>query len=410
MVRRSAEQIKSIPVSKLKPGMYVHDLNCDWLSHPFIRNRFPVRSEAEIQQIVEAGVKELYIDTSKGDDVRDAVPLAQLRSDLDADMRAIAATQPAIDLRTDIAEELGVARKIHHEAHTLVRNMMQDARLGNQVELDRVEPLVEDITASIFRNSGALTALCLIKGKDDYTFLHSVGVCTLMISFARSLELPPEVIQQAGIGGLLHDIGKTFTPDDILNKPDRLAPDEFSVMRKHPEDGLTILQRTPEIGDIPRSICIEHHERMDGSGYPFKLAGEQISQMGKMSAIVDVYDALTSDRSYHAGMAPTDALRKMLEWSRHHFDPQYVQAFMRCIGIYPVGSLVRLASGKLAVVAAQNSSSLLTPKVRAFYDIGKTSYITPCNIDLALGHDKIVTHESPAKWSLTPMDYLVEPA
>jgi putative nucleotidyltransferase with HDIG domain len=359
-----------------------------------------------VRQIIEAGIKELYIDAGKGDDVIDAIPAAQIRDELEANMRAIASAQAPQKIQVSVAEELVAAKQIHKEAHGLVRNLMQDVRLGKLVQVEQVEPVVEQMTASILRNDGALSALCLIKNKDDYTFLHSVSVCALMISFARSLGLDPGQMKQAGIGGLLHDIGKTVTPDRILNKPDRLSDEEFAVMRNHSEDGLALLMKTPGIGDIPRTICIEHHERMDGSGYPKKLNGEQISLMGRLSAIVDVYDAITSRRCYRVGMAPTDVLRKMLEWSKFHFDPQHVQAFMRCIGIYPTGSLVRLASGKLAVVQEQNRDNLLAPRVRAFYDTTKVAHIKPLNIDLMHGTDKILSHESSDKWAMNPLDYL----
>lgn len=408
MSHAAADVIKRIPVNQLKPGMYVHDLNCDWMSHPFVRNQFLVKNDKEIRKIIEAGVKELYIDTSKGDDVQDAPSQTEVKQALEQDMRLIVSAPASPDIHLTVAQEITMARKIHKEAHGLVRQMMQDVRLGNQVQIERIEPLVEHMTQSILRNDGAMSALCMIKNKDDYTFLHSVSVCTLMISFTRSLGMDPELIKQAGIGGLLHDIGKTFTPDAVLNKPGSLTDEEFSVMRRHPEEGLAILKKTAGIGKIPLAICIEHHERMDGSGYPNKLDAEQISLMGKLSAIVDVYDAITSMRCYHKGMPPTDALRKMLEWSKFHFDPKYVQAFMRCIGIYPVGSLVRLESNRLGVVLQQNTENLLMPRVKAIYDVTKVAYITPVEIDLAHSSDRIISHESPDQWNLNPVDYLTQ--
>lgn len=197
-----------------------------------------------------------------------------------------------------------------------------------------VEPSVSKMTSSILRNGGALLSLCRIKDKDNYTFQHSVSVGALMVSFCNAMGMSKEVIHHAGIGGMLHDIGKMKIPDRILNKPGKLTEQEFAVMKCHVVESKQILLQTTGISETAVLVAAQHHERHDGSGYPAGLKGEEISQLGQMAAIVDVYDALTSDRCYHKGMAPTDALRKIYEWSKFHFNPQLVQAFMRSIGIY----------------------------------------------------------------------------
>ena len=272
-----------------------------------------------------------------------------------------------------------------------------------------MEPVIEAVTGSILRNGSALLGLVGIKNKDDYTFLHSVSVCTLMIAFGRTLGLESEDLRQAGIGGLLHDVGKMKVPDEVLNKPGRLTDAEFALIRRHPGDGHAILLETPGVGPVPLDITLHHHERIDGSGYPKKLAGEEISTMARMAAIVDVYDAITADRCYHTGMAPTEALRKMWEWSSAHFDQRLLQGFMRCIGIYPVGSLVLLESGRLGVVIEQNEKSVLTPVVRIFFSTRSNGYIIPENIDLARSpgsNDRIVSGESPDKWRVDPVKFM----
>ncbi|MFT4173554.1 MAG: HD-GYP domain-containing protein [Rhodocyclaceae bacterium] len=402
--------IKKIPVSALRIGMYIDELGCDWLSHPFFRSRFKISDDEQIQKIVEAGIHDVYIDTSRGLDMPDAPTAEEIRQTLHQEMVEIA-RQPASVIRITAAEEYQRAHAVCDSAQRLVRDVMRDARLGRAVELDQVEPVVEQITNSILRNSSALVGLLTIKNKDEYTFLHSVSVCTLMVAFCRTLGLDAETTRQAGLGGLLHDTGKALIPDEVLNKPGRLTDEEFAIIKQHPQLGYDILKQTAGIQEIPLGITLHHHERMDGQGYPAKLAAADISQLVRMSSIVDVYDAITSDRCYHRGMPATDALRKLHEWSAHHFDPMLVQAFIRCVGIYPVGALVRLESGKLGVVVEQNEDSLLQPKLKIIYSVKSDERVVPYDLDLArpVGHgggDRIVAHEVPDKWRLDTRPYI----
>ncbi len=402
--------IKKIHVRQVKAGMFIHDFNCHWMDHPFLRNQLMVSSEEEIRKIASAGIHELYIDTDKGLDVQDAPTVQEASSALEREILDIASVRPAATARVSLAEELTRAVKIKDQAHQLVRTVMHDARLGKAVELDQVEPVVQDITESILRNHGALMGLLRIKNKDDYTFLHSVSVCTLLVAFCRSSGMDAELTRQAGLGGLLHDTGKALVPDEVLNKPGRLTEAEFDLIRKHPKDGHEILLKSPAIGPIPLDITLHHHERMDGSGYPDKLPAERISTLAQMAAIVDVYDAITADRCYHKGMSAAEALRKIYEWSKFHFNPQQVQSFLRCVGIYPVGTLVLLESGRLGVVTEPHATNLLAPKVRVFFSTRSDTYIKPEEVDLSRplgmgGGDKILSHEPPEKWRVDPMKF-----
>ncbi|AXE29749.1 phosphodiesterase [Chromobacterium phragmitis] len=403
--------IKCIDVNDLKVGMYIHDLNCDWMSHPFLVNRFKVSNENEIQKIVDAGIHEVYIDTRKGLDLPSAPSAGEVRKQLQSELIEIASRHSAVPRKVEAAEEFGRAQMVHSEANLIVRGILHDVRLGKQVELEQVEPQVEKLTESILRNNGALLSLCRIKDKDNYTFQHSVSVGALMVSFCNALGMGKEVIHHAGIGGMLHDIGKMKVPDTILNKPGKLTEQEFQVMKCHVVESQKILHDTRGISETAVLVAGQHHERHDGSGYPAGLKGDEISQLGQMAAIVDVYDALTSDRCYHKGMAPTDALRKIYEWSKFHFNPELVQAFMRTIGIYPVGTLVRLESGRLGVVVEQNENNLVSPKVKVFFSIKSNAHIAPEVVDLSRkmgfgGGDRIVKHESPEKWKMDPLRFL----
>ena len=259
---------------------------------------------------------------------------------------------------------------------------------------------------SVFRNQDALLPLARLKNLDDYTFEHSVGVSALLIAFGRSMKLSKDVIKEIALGGLLLDIGKANIPDAILKKPGKLTDDEFARMQSHVVEGLKLLNQVPGISEIALQMVSEHHERFDGTGYPNKLAGKQISLYGQMAAIVDVYDAITSDKVYCRGMPPTQALKKLLEWSKHHFDPQLVQGFIRAIGIYPTGTLVRLESNRMGVVVEQNEGNLLEPVVRVFYHAAQQYYIPPEIVDLSKVQDKIASFENYDKWKIDPYQWL----
>ncbi|MEW5770756.1 MAG: HD-GYP domain-containing protein [Pseudomonadota bacterium] len=408
MGQDTSQHIKKISVAQLRPGMYIHDLNCTWMDHPFVSNRFEVRDAQRVQEIRALGLREVYIDTQKGLDVVDAPTQAEVDARLAKDMAAIAATPAEETRRASLAEEVRRARLLHGEANRVVKGILHDIRLGRQVELEQVEPLVERMVDSIFRNQDALLPLVRLKDHDSYTFQHSVSVCALLVSFARGLGMERALIKEVAIGGLLHDVGKAKVPDEILNKPAKLTDAEFAKMKSHVVQSIVILQNTPGISQIALDVAGQHHERFDGSGYPNKLKGAEISLYGRMGAIVDVYDALTSDRVYHKGMAPTAALGRLLEWSKFHFDPELVRAYIRAVGIYPTGTLVRLESGRLGVVVEQHADKPMQPKVRVMFHAVHQHYLPPEPLDLARPdcQDRIVGHEEYESWGIDPQRWL----
>lgn len=402
--------IKKVLSDELRVGMYIHELDCSWLDHPFLKNQFKIARDEQIEKIVETGIHYVYIDTNKGLDLPDAPTEEEVRESMQQEMIELATAEPPAPLHATREEEISRAHTLKGQAQALVRNVMADARLGRAVEVEQVDHMVEDITGSILRNSGAILGLLTIKNKDDYTFLHCVSVCALLVAFCRTLKLDQETTHQAGMGGLLHDTGKALVPDKILNKPGKLTDQEFEVMKRHPRDGSEILLKSPGVGPIPREIALHHHERLDGKGYPDQLAAGGIPQLVRMAAIVDVYDAITANRCYHQGMPATDALRKLHEWSAFHFDPQLVQAFIRCVGIYPVGGLVRLESGYLGVVVGQNEASLLQPKLKVIFSTKSNAHVLPYDLDLAHNGcaDRILGHEDPLKWRIDTRPFVTE--
>ncbi|MBZ0095720.1 MAG: HD-GYP domain-containing protein [Sulfuricella sp.] len=402
--------IKKISVQQLQPGMFIHDMNCGWMEHPFLTGTLKVKSDKEIEKIAGNGIREVYIDTGKGLDVADAPTETEVKASIAREMEIIAEKARPVE-PTSLHDEMARSQKVHGEANKIIHSLMQDVRLGKQIELEQVDPIVGRMSESILRNQDALLSLCRIKQKDDYTFLHSVSIGALMMSFARAVNLSPEEMRLVGIGGMLHDIGKMKVPDEILNKPGKLTDAEFDIMRSHVVYSRNILSDTPGIAQASLDVAAQHHERFDGSGYPLKLKGSEMSIYGQMASIVDVYDAITSDRCYHKGMEPTVALRKMFEWGKFHFNPELMHTFVRSIGIYPVGTLVMLESGRIGIVIEQREASLVQPLVRVVFNAKKEYYTKPEDVDLSKplgkgGADKIVSHESPAKWGIDPHKFM----
>jgi HD-GYP domain-containing protein (c-di-GMP phosphodiesterase class II) len=399
--------IKKISVQQLRAGMHVSDFNAGWLEHPFVLNSMKVESDEQLSKIRVSGIRELFIDTGLGLDVENAPTRDEAAASIERELEQLAqAGKPrAPERHVSLADELGRARNAFSEATKIVRGVMDDARLGRQIELESSRAVVERIAGSVMRNNNAMMSMRRLKLLDDYTYLHSVNVCAMMAAFSNSLGMDLVTIHDVAFGSLLHDIGKMRINLALLTKPGKLTDEEFTHIKSHVVLGSDLLRQMKGIPRISFDPLELHHERFDGSGYPQGLKGAEISQVGRMAAIIDVYDAITTNRCYGRLLGPADAVRKLFEWSKFHFDPELVQAFVRSVGIYPVGTLVRLESGRLGVVVEQRESSLLTPVVRVVFDARRQHYVTPVDVDLskhlgAGGADKIVSHESAEAWKI----------
>lgn len=389
--------------------MYVQELCSSWMDTPFWQKSFMIDDQNILTKVLSTKIKEAWIDTSKGADVYvEAEPEPPVPAIHVAEPEVVAIVKPAPPPLSEIPsvsmeDEVGRAAKIVTRSKQAVFSMFNEARMGKAIEVENVLPLVDEIASSVMRNSGALIGLARLKTKDDYTYMHSIAVCALMIALSKQLGLSDEQTREAGLAGLLHDIGKMMVADDILNKPGKLTDAEFVSVKQHPVAGYKMLLEVEGISDVALDVCLHHHEKVDGSGYPERLKGEQISLFAKMGAVCDVYDAITSNRPYKQGWCPAESVKKMAEWSKGHFDEAVFQAFVRSIGIFPVGTLVRLESGRLGVVVEQQTGkSLLSPKVKVFFSIKSMAYIMPELLDLAGPglQDKIVAREDAVKWGL----------
>ena len=413
--------LKKIRVEQLVVGMHLKEFCGSWMEHPFWRSQFLLQDPQDLARIRQTSIQEVWIDTGKGRDVA-ATVAATTREEADAaietafsslaDMPIFQAPPEALALQpqqpTNMEQELVQAAEICRRSKTAVVSMFHEARLGRALEVPDLHSMVDEISASIARHPNALISLARLKSADDYTYMHSVAVCALMMALGRQIKLNETQLRTVGMAGLLHDLGKARIPLAVLNKPGKLTDEEFAVVRHHPVEGYRMLLQGGMQDAAVLDACLHHHEKIDGTGYPEKLGAASISLIAKMAAICDVYDAITSDRPYKRGWDPSESLRRMAEWSHAHFDTRLLQAFVKSLGIYPVGSLVRLTSGRIGVVVEQSPGSLLLPRVNTFFCTHTDQRIPPEVLDLSRPgcSDKIAARENPEHWHFPDMHTL----
>jgi putative nucleotidyltransferase with HDIG domain len=381
--------------------MFIHEICASWMDHPFWGGSFALDSVDDLKKLKRYGIKYVWIDTSRGLDVEPRVStLTQEEENLEIDsvLHEAMADTPKARTHLPLHEEIDNARKILAKAHIRVESMFHEVRMGKALQVDDAISMVDAIQQSITRNSDALLSLVRLKNKDNYTYLHSIAVCALMMALGKQLGITGEQLLILGTAGLFHDIGKAMIPEAVLNKPGKLTDEEFATMQLHPKLGEKILRQLPDMHDVTLDVCLHHHEKIDGAGYPNGLSGKALTLAARMGAVCDVYDAITSERCYRVAWEPSEAIRKMASWQSGHFDLNVFHAFVKTVGIYPVGTLVRLKSGRLGVVIEQTEKSLTAPIVKVFFSATSNAHILPETINLAHSHGSIESSEDPAKW------------
>jgi putative nucleotidyltransferase with HDIG domain len=371
-----------VEIKDLKKGMYVSELDRPWLETPFLFQGFRITNVQEIEQLSDT-CNYVYVDPEKS-----VVPIPQKRAG--AVSHPIKKEEPeikrqrfALPYEVDFEQEFPKAKKIYQQATQKMERIINDTRSGCSLNASEIKATVVSIADSVIRNPDALMLLSVLESKDDQAVTHSINVCTLSLIFGRYIGLEKKPLYELGTGALMHDIGETKVPNEILNKNDKRTPQELAIMQKHTEHGVELLMKTSGLPPSTVEIARDHHERMNGSGYPQKLAGDQLGLFTKIVAITDVYDSVTSGLHGKPAITCTEALKNMYVWREELFDSVLVEQFIQCLGIYPIGSTVELNTGEIGIVVNTNPERRLLPRVMLVRDQDKNPYEPPKVINLA---------------------------
>jgi len=370
--------LRRLRKSDLQIGMFVAKYGQGTPDSPFVPVGKPLLSLKTVDTLVPSDVDEVLIDETLT--IRILNKLHRQRAEAEAQAQAQAEKESQGPL-VPLAEEMPVAEKLYTEALDHAHGFMADVRKGKDVDYREAEPVVDGFIESVFRNEAAAATLFKLRRFDEYSYTHCLNVGVLAIILGKYLGLDKDVLRLLGLAGMFHDVGKARIPEDILNKPARLTTREMDIIKTHPAESYKIISATA--GPNPEILrgAIEHHERYDGTGYPRGLAGGKIGTFGRIVSIVDVYDALTSKRCYKDAMPTAKALSLMYQWRDSNFAPNSIEHFIKCIGVYPIGSFVRLSNGEHAIVIANNEANAARPTVKIVFD-ARMRTKTPTVVDL----------------------------
>ena len=386
-----------IPVNQLRPGMYVIAIASQTGAMEIAQTGL-VTTRQQVDVLIRRGVLTVKVDLA-----RSKLPgIAQVISPSPA--HSAGSVRPA---GSGEGRELKI-RRLYQEARELQGKFIRHLKAGEPIDITPLAAVAEEMVDTMFTHGDAMLCLARIRAKDAYLMEHSMNVAILLANFGRYLGLERSVLKELTLGGLLHDVGKIMTPDEVLNKPGKLTDEEFGVMRQHVVHSYDILSNTAGITPTMLEVAANHHERLDGTGYPQRLKGDQLSLYTRMSGIVDVYDAVTADRVYKQGMQPTQAFRILLKGINQHFDAELVTKFIKCMGVYPVGTLVQLSNQRLAVVMQRNEQQPLKPMVKVIYHATQRHYLEVQWLDLARngGQESIESTVDPKEFGINLANFV----
>ncbi|MDM5057469.1 HD-GYP domain-containing protein [Aeromonas rivipollensis] len=386
-----------IPVNQLQPGMYVLAIASQTGAMEIAQTGL-VTNRQQVDALIRRGVLTVRVDLA-----RSKLPgIEQVVSP--SPSHSAGSARPT---GSGEGRELKI-RRLYQEARELQGKFIRHLKAGEPIDITPLAAVAEEMVDTMFTHGDAMLCLARIRAKDAYLMEHSMNVAILLANFGRYLGLERNVLKELTLGGLLHDVGKIMTPDEVLNKPGKLTDEEFGVMRQHVVHSYDILSNTAGITPTMLEVAANHHERLDGTGYPQRLKGEQLSLYTRMSGIVDVYDAVTADRVYKQGMQPTQAFRILLKGIDQHFDAELVTKFIKCMGVYPVGTLVQLSNQRLAVVMQRNEQQPLKPVVKVIYHATQRHYLEVQWLDLARngGQESIESTVDPKEFGINLANFV----
>ena len=396
---------EKVDAADLQTGMFVAELDRPWLDTPFLFQGFLIETDDQIielrrfcQYVLVDPLRSIGWDPWRDTPERKEAQRRLAMLDRDAQQNPLAPLPLSLAEdrtggpfsrnlnrypdRARLEQELPRAKALHQQAEQAVQQLFEGLQQHGTTDLNRAHEVIESMVESIICNPDALALLSRVKRASAYVYARSVSVAINMLLFGRHLGFPRDHMHLLGAAGLLLDVGTAKVPPDILSKSGQLTPEEYKMIKAHVPLGLEILRDCKGVSEKLLNIVACHHEREDGSGYPLGRRGAEIGVPGKMAAIVDCYDALTSERPYARSFSPYEALQHLYDWRHHLFHLELVEQFVQCLGIYPVGSLVELNSGEVAVVLAHNRVRRLKPRVLAILDAAKQPYGAPVPLDL----------------------------
>lgn len=392
--------LQRVAIDDLKVGMFVEAVTRQTGAMK-IKTRGRVKSQQSIEQLRSRGILELAVDPENIDPALTPEPAPEQEPEPEPQDQE--EPEPPIDptARTrSFDQEIGQASRLYQQAKKLQKKAFADVKAGRKVNCQDMERVADGFIDSVFKNQDALTCMTRIREKDAYLLEHSVNVSVLMTILAKHLRLSKELIHELATGALLHDIGKIKITDDILHKPGKLTPKEMDIMRSHVVYSREILEQAGGLSEVSLDIATNHHERLDGTGYPKAKSADDLSLYSRMIAIVDSYDAMTADRCYKDGMNPIVAFKRLMKDANKCFDATLVQKFIQAIGVHPVGTLVKLKSSKLGIVTQTNFTEPLKPIVKIFFHTRSNHYTEIRDIDLAGSSDEIESCVKPENFKI----------
>lgn len=359
-IERKSSTLK-IHISELKIGMFVSRLDRDWQETPFVMQGFIIESLDDIEVVAEYA-EYVWIDAVR----EEWVPPEQRAVSSHSIVR-----KNAYINKISSSQEHRAAIGVYREAKKLTKTLLDDVRLGGGVNTEQAKATVKDCMNSILRNADALIWMSRMRNEDEYTAEHCLNVCILAIAFGRHLGMSEGELTRLGLCGLLHDVGKMRVPAHILNKREPLTDKEFNIIKAHAVHGRNLLMSSPGVPNATVDVAYSHHERVDGTGYPRKLSAAGISDFARIICIVDAYDAMTADRCYSRAIASTEALKRIFQHRGTQFDERLALEFIKCIGLYPPGSIVELVDGLVGIVLETNHRYRHLPKIIVVKDLNK---------------------------------------